>query len=169
MSHPEKDGKMDDQKEGSDGETDINSPDVQAFIDLVDREAHLFALLKENGQIQEKNQLRHGIGWQPTFVIQDFHIPSRSVKQNASPTSELLDLNQPSNKGGDGASSSENMGMKRRCVCLGSSSNEFLERNRKKIPTDAFPHDLTQMNEESLDLWNLWQRNNKNSPHKTHE
>ncbi|XP_010258627.1 PREDICTED: uncharacterized protein LOC104598310 [Nelumbo nucifera] len=62
------------QKDYSDSEGGTKSPEVRAFCDLVEREAHRIQLL--NGRIggdhPEKPSTNNFIVWQPSFIMEDF-------------------------------------------------------------------------------------------------
>lgn len=58
-------------------DTSITSPDMQAFLELVDREAQRFHMLKENNRVtSEKPITMNRVIWQPSFEMVDFALPS---------------------------------------------------------------------------------------------
>ncbi|KAJ8631364.1 hypothetical protein MRB53_024687 [Persea americana] len=58
-------------------DTSIMSPEMQAFLELVDREAQRVHLLNENNRVtSEKPLTMNRVIWQPSFEMVDFAVPS---------------------------------------------------------------------------------------------
>ncbi|XP_043703059.1 uncharacterized protein LOC122653182 [Telopea speciosissima] len=63
------------QKESS-NDSETSSPDLRAFLNLVDR-AHSLQLLKEKNQGLEKPIRNNFSAWQPSFEPEDFNLPPK--------------------------------------------------------------------------------------------